>query len=308
METTLSGSATDIPVSSETNMVNPYLPIPMTISNVVTETTARDLKSFQLEFRNESDVAKFSYTCGQFAEICIFGAGESPIGIASSPMDRGVLEFTVKKMGRVTKTLHSCEPGMEIHVRGPYGNGFPMKDLEDSNIVIIGGGFAFTTLRSLTKFILHPENRDRFGNLTVIYGARSPGDLIYKYDLAEWADKDGFVSPRTRRNEIELFVTVDRGDETWTGREGFVPTVTEEVAPSSENAYVIVCGPPIMIKFTLPVLMELGFKPDKIISSLEMRMKCGIGKCGRCNIGDKFVCKHGPVFTYEQLTNMPQEY
>ena len=291
METTTSGSVVDA-------MVNPYLPIPMTISNIITETTARDLKSFQLTFRNESDAGRFNYVCGQFAEICIFGAGESPIGIASSPMDKGILEFTVKKAGRVTKTLHSCEAGMEIHVRGPYGNGFPMKALEGSNIVVIGGGFAFTTLRSLTKFILHPENRDRFGNLTVIYGARSPGDLIYKYDLAEWADKDG----------IELFVTVDAGDETWTGREGFVPTITEEVAPSSENAYVIVCGPPVMIRFTIPVLTELGFQPDRIINSLEMRMKCGIGKCGRCNIGDKFVCKDGPVFTYEQLMNMPQEY
>ena len=291
METMPSGSVVD-------SMVNPYLPIPMIISNVITETTARDIKSFQLEFRDESDADKFDYVCGQFAEICIFGAGESPIGIASSPMDKGILEFTVKKMGCVTKMLHSYEAGMEMHVRGPYGNGFPMEDLEGSNVVIIGGGFAFTTLRSLTKFILHPENRDRFGNLTVIYGARSPGDLIYKYDLDEWDEKDG----------IELFVTVDAGDETWTGREGFVPTITEEVAPSSENAYVIVCGPPVMIRFTLPILMELGFKLDRIISSLEMRMKCGIGKCGRCNIGDKFVCKHGPVFTYEQLMSMPQEY
>jgi len=279
-------------------MDNPYLPIPVTISNVITETTARDIKSFELEFRDESDADSFSYTCGQFAELCIFGAGESPIGIASSPMDKGILQFTVKKTGRVTKALHSYEEGMEMHVRGPYGNGFPMEDLEGSNVVVIGGGFAFTTLRSLTKFILHPDNRDRFGNLTVIYGARSPGDLIYKYDLAEWADKD----------DIDLFVTVDKGDETWTGREGFVPTVTEEVAPSSENAYVIVCGPPIMIKFTIPVLTELGFQPNRIINSLEMRMKCGIGKCGRCNIGDKFVCKDGPVFTYEELMKMPQEY
>ena len=279
-------------------MANPYLPIPVTISNVITETTARDINRFELKFRDESDASNFSYTCGQFAEICIFGAGESPIGIASSPMDKGILQFTVKKAGRVTKMLHSYEEGMEMHVRGPYGNGFTMEDLEGSNLVVIGGGFAFTTLRSLTKFILHPENRDRFGNLTVIYGARSPGDLIYKYDLAEWADKD----------DIDLFVTVDSGDETWTGREGFVPTVTEEVAPSSKNAYVIVCGPPIMIKFTIPVLTELGFEADRIINSLEMRMKCGIGKCGRCNIGDKFVCKHGPVFTYRQLMEMPQEY
>ncbi len=279
-------------------MANPYMPIPVTISNVITETTARDIKSFELKFRDESDAGNFNYTCGQFAEISIFGAGESPIGIASSPMDKGILQFTVKKAGRVTKILHSYEEGMEMHVRGPYGNGFPMEDLEGSNVVMIGGGFAFTTLRSLTKYILHPENRDRFGNLTVIYGARSPGDLIYKYDLSEWADKD----------DIDLFVTVDSGDETWTGREGFVPTITEEVAPSSENAYVIVCGPPIMIRFTIPVLVELGFEADRIINSLEMRMKCGIGKCGRCNIGDKFVCKHGPVFTYKQLMEMPQEY
>jgi sulfhydrogenase subunit gamma (sulfur reductase) len=279
-------------------MTNPYLPLPMTISNITTETNARDIKTFDLEFRNESDVDGFNYVCGQFAEIGIFGAGESPIGIASSPMDKGMLQFTIKRAGRVTTTLHSYEPGMEVHVRGPYGNGFPMSDLEGSNVVIIGGGFAFTTLRSLTKFILHPENRDRFDNLTVIYGARSPGDLIYKPDLAEWEGRD----------DIDLFVTVDKGDETWTGREGFVPTVTEEVAPSSENAYVIVCGPPVMIRFTIPVLTELGFKPDRIINSLEMRMKCGIGKCGRCNIGDKFVCKDGPVFTYEQLMKMPQEY
>ena len=279
-------------------MTNPYLPIPMTISNIVTETTARDIKTFELEFQNESDIDAFDYTCGQFAEISIFGAGESPIGIASSPMDKGTLQFTVKRMGRVTRVFHSSEVGMEAYVRGPYGNGFPMNDLEDSNIVVIGGGFAFTTLRSLTWFILHPENRDRFGDLTVIYGARSPGDLIYKHDLAEWED----------RNDIDLFVTVDKGDETWTGREGFVPTVAEEVAPSSENAHVIVCGPPVMIRFTIPVLSELGFEPDRIINSLEMRMKCGIGKCGRCNIGDKFVCKHGPVFTFEQLMNMPQEY
>ena len=279
-------------------MANPYMPIPMTISNIITETTARDIKSFELEFRHESDIEKFNYSCGQFAEIGIFGAGESPIGIASSPMDKGILQFTVKRAARVTKAFHSCEEGMEVHVRGPYGNGFPMEDLEGSNLVVIGGGFAFTTLRSLTKYILHPENRDRFGDLTVVYGARSPGDLIYKYDLSDWE----------KRDDIGLFVTVDKGDETWSGREGFVPTVTEEVAPSSENAYVIVCGPPVMIRFTIPVLVELGFQLDRIINSLEMRMKCGIGKCGRCNIGEKFVCKHGPVFTFEQLTGMPQEY
>jgi len=277
---------------------NPYLPIPVTIRKIITETAAKDIKTFELEFCNEEDVERFDYVCGQFAEISVLGAGESPIGIASSPMDKGILQFTIKRAGVVTTELHLSQEGRRIGVRGPYGNGFPMDLLEGSNVVVIGGGFAFTTLRSLTWYILHEENRSRFENLTVIYGARSPGDLIYKHDLAAWE----------KREDIDLFVTVDQGDETWTGREGFVPTITEEVAPSSENAYVIVCGPPIMIRFTLPVLTSLGFTPENIINSLEMRMKCGVGKCGRCNIGGKFVCKDGPVFTYQELRQMPQEY
>jgi len=277
---------------------NPYLPIPVTIRKITTETAAKDIKTFELEFCNEEDVERFDYVCGQFAEISVLGAGESPIGIASSPMDRGILQFTIKRAGVVTTELHLSQEGRRIGVRGPYGNGFPMDLLEGSNLVVIGGGFAFTTLRSLTWYILHEENRSRFGDLTVIYGARSPGDLIYKDDLAAWE----------KREDLNLFVTVDAGDETWTGREGFVPTVTGEVAPSSENAYAIVCGPPIMIRFTLPVLSELGFTPETIINSLEMRMKCGVGKCGRCNIGNKFVCKDGPVFTYKELVAMPQEY
>lgn len=279
-------------------MINPYLPIPVTIRKITTETAAKDIKTFELEFCDEGDVERFDYVCGQFAEISVLGAGESPIGIASSPMDRGILQFTIKRAGVVTTELHLSQEGRRIGVRGPYGNGFPMDMLEGSNVVVIGGGFAFTTLRSLTWYILHEENRSRFGDLTVIYGARSPGDLIYKYDLEAWE----------KREDLNLFVTVDARDENWTGREGFVPTITGEVAPSSENAYAIVCGPPIMIRFTLPVLSELGFTPETIINSLEMRMKCGVGKCGRCNIGSKFVCKDGPVFTYKELVGMPQEY
>ena len=183
-------------------------------------------------------------------------------------------------------------------IRGPYGNGFPMAQLEGSNIVIVAGGFAFTTLRSLTHYILHPENRDRFGKLTIIYGARSPGELIYKYDLKAWAERD----------DVALHVTVDAGDDSWTGLVGYVPTVLGQVAPSAENAYALVCGPPVMIRFSIPVLYEQKFDKNKIIGSLEMRMKCGVGKCGRCNIGNKYVCKDGPVFTFEELSVMPAEY
>jgi len=281
-------------------MDNPYLPIPVTIKKITMENEARDLKTFDLVFNDKKDAEKFRYTCGQFAELSVLGAGEAPIGIASSPMDENLVQFTVKKYstGVVTTALHNLCPGDKIGIRGPYGNGFPMKDFEGSNLVIIGGGFALTTLRSLTKYILHEKNRARFKDITVLYGARSPGELIYKSELKQWEERD----------DIHMHLTVDKGDESWKGRVGLVPNVLREVAPSSENGIALVCGPLIMVKYTMLPLLDLGFSPEKIFTSLEMRMKCGIGKCGRCNIGPKYVCKDGPVFTYEELQGLPNEY
>jgi len=279
-------------------MPNPYLPNSAVIQRITDENEARDIKTFQVAFCDEKVGEAFRFTCGQFAELSLWGVGECPIGIASSPMDREYVQFTVKRTGLVTTALHNREEGSTVGIRGPYGNGFPVQMMEGSNVVIVAGGFAFTTLRSLTNYILHPDNRHRFGDLTVIYGARSPGELIYKYDLEDWA----------RRDDIQLHATVDAGDEGWTGLVGYVPTILEQVAPSSQNAVAVVCGPPIMIRFSIPVLDKQGFPPSRILNSLEMRMKCGIGKCGRCNIGDKYVCKDGPVFTFEELQNLPKEY
>lgn len=279
-------------------MNNPYIPNLAVIRKITTENEVNDIKTFELIFEDPEAVKNFRYRCGQFAEISVFGAGECPIGIASSPMDEGYIQFTVKKVGVVTTTLHNSEEGTVIGVRGPYGNGFPMERIEGRNVVVVGGGFAFTTLRSLIKFILHEANRDRFKDLTVIYGARDPGELVYKYDLEAWG----------KRDDINLNVTIDRAVSGWTGLVGFVPAVLKEVAPSSNNAVAIVCGPPIMIRFTMPVINELGFHPENVFLSLEMKMKCGIGKCGRCNIGNKFVCKDGPVFAYKELEMMPKEY
>ncbi len=281
-------------------MNNPYLPIPVTIKKITIENEARDIKTFDLVFNVKKDIEKFKYTCGQFAEISMLGIGESPIGIASSPIDEDLVQFTVKKYntGVVTSALHNLCPGDMIGIRGPYGNGFPMKDFEGKNLVIIGGGFALTTLRSLTRYVLHEKNRDRFKDITVLYGARSPGELIYKSELKEWGERD----------DINVYLTVDRGDENWKGRVGLVPNVLSEIAPSSKNSIALICGPLIMVKFTMLPIMDLGFEPDKIFFSLEMRMKCGVGKCGRCNIGPKYVCKDGPVFTYEELQRLPQEY
>jgi len=280
-------------------MQNPYLPYPVRIDTITVETEDRNLKTFKFVFLNPEDEKRFTYKAGQFAELSVTGKGEIPIGIASSPTEKGYLLFTVNKVGVVTTALHQMSPGDIMGVRGPLGNWYPWEILEGRNVVIVGGGFAFTTLRSSIVYMLHPDNRKRFGDITVIYGARTPGMLLYKEELMAWE----------RRDDIKMHITVDATkDPSWKYHVGFVPTVTKDTAPSSENAYALVCGPPIMIKFTLPVLTGLGFPPERIITSLEMRMKCGIGMCGRCNIGTEYVCKDGPVFTLAQLSQLPAEY
>jgi sulfhydrogenase subunit gamma (sulfur reductase) len=279
-------------------MINPYSPMPMRIEDITIENQARDIRTFKLVFIHKEDEKGFSFLPGQFAELSILGFGECPIGIASSPTEKDYLLFTIKKAGAVTTRMHRLEKGDTIGIRGPLGNTYPIHDMEKHNVLIIGGGFAFTTLRATVKYILDVDNRSRFSDLTVIYGARSPGELIYKNELWIWE----------KQKDMKTFITVDKGDKDWKGREGFVPTVLKEIAPSSKETIALVCGPPIMIKFTIPVLLDLGFAVESIFLSLEMRMKCGIGKCGRCNIGHKYVCRDGPVFPYAELQKLPREY
>ncbi len=286
-------------VRPETGM-NPYIPYPVVIDRITVENEAADLRTFRLKFQNPEDRGKFQFKVGQFAELSLFGYGESPIGIASSPLDEDYLEFTVKRYptGVVSTALHQSEVGRRMGVRGPLGNGYPVEDMRGKNIVIISGGFAVTTLRATIRYLLHPDIRSSVENITVIYGARSPGELCYKNEFSEWE----------QREDIDVYLTVDKGDHTWQGREGFVPTVVGEVEPSAHNAVCLICGPPIMLKYTIPTLEKLGFSPDDTYLSFEMRMKCGIGKCGRCNIGDRYVCVHGPVFSLAETREFPQEY
>lgn len=280
-------------------MENPYWPYPVRIEEVVTETEDEKLKTFKLVFLNPHDEEKFKYRPGQFAELSVSGRGEVPIGIASSPTEKGFISFTVNEVGLVTGYLHMVDKGYVMGVRGPLGNGYPWEEMEGRNVVIIGGGFAFTTLRSSIVYMLHPENRPRFKEITVVYGARTAGMLLYKDELGAWEQRD----------DIRMHITVDSSnDPGWKYNVGFVPAVVKQKIASAEDAYALVCGPPVMIKFTQPVLQALGFPPERIILSLEMRMKCGIGMCGRCNIGDKFVCKDGPVFSLAQLSELPPEY
>lgn len=279
-------------------MQNPYLPYPVRIDEIITETEDKNLKTFKFVFLNPEDEKNFDYKAGQFAELSIAGKGEIPIGIASSPTEKGFVMFTVNKVGLVSSHLHAMRKDDIMGIRGPMGNCFPWEKLEGKNVVIIGGGFAFTTLRASIIYML--THRDKFGDITVIYGARTPGMLLYQDELAEWE----------KRDDIDMHITVDATDDPdWKYNTGFVPTITEQKAPpGDENTFAIICGPPVMIKFTQPVLDQSGYRHGNIIMSLENRMKCGIGMCGRCNVGRHFVCKDGPVFTLAQLNRMPKEY
>jgi sulfhydrogenase subunit gamma (sulfur reductase) len=279
-------------------MPNPWLPVPVRVDKVLIENDARDLKTFELSFTNDADRKAFSFTPGQFGFISLSGVGEAPFGIASAPHEDRIW-YTVKKAGVFTTALHEIDQGAVIGMRGPYGNWYPFDLMKGRDVVIVSGGFSFTTLHSTIVHMLRPELRKDFGKLTVVYGARSPGELMYKDELRAWEE-----SP-----DLELTLCVDRLDGAdWPKTEGLVPNVLKQVAPSAANAVALVCGPPIMIRFTHPKLKELGFAPDRVFLSLENRMKCGIGKCGRCNIGEKYVCKDGPVFSYEQLLSLPADY
>ncbi len=277
--------------------MNPYKPFPARITDIFIESEDATLKSFKIEFESEEEWQSWNHVPGQFAMLSIAGKGEIPIGIASSPTERDGLLFTVNKAGVVTTALHNMDVGSPIGVRGPLGNGFPVDtDLKGKNIVIIAGGFAFTTLRATLIYLM--EHRRDYGNIAVIYGARTPGMLLYKQELKEWQ----------KRDDLDVYITVDREAPGWDGLVGFVPAIAGRVAPQPENSVALICGPPVMIKFTMPPLEEIGWKDEQVYLSLENRMKCGLGVCGHCNCGPVYVCADGPVFTRAEVQKLPVEF
>ncbi|MBR2615487.1 MAG: FAD/NAD(P)-binding protein [Clostridia bacterium] len=239
----------------------------------------------------------FIHVPGQCAMLSIPGVGEALFSITSSPTNTEFLEFSIKKCGCVTSFLHAVEPGQYVTIRGPYGNGFPVEGaFKGKDMLFVAGGIGLAPLRSVINYCRH--YRANYGKIDIVYGSRSMQDLVdYREIVEEWCKEDG----------INVHLTIDREEPDWKGHVGFVPNFVKELGFDT-NKTAVLCGPPIMIKFTLAGLQELGFQKDQIYTTLEMRMKCGIGKCGRCNLGDKFICKDGPVFRFDQLEELPDEY
>jgi NAD(P)H-flavin reductase len=241
---------------------------------------------------------KFSWLPGQFVEFSLLGHGECTFCIASSATRKGYFDCSIKRAGIVTADIHSnLDEGEEVGIRGPYGNWFPVDDIKGKNLLFVGGGIGLAPLRSLIQYCI--DNRADYKDFTILYGARTSSDLCYKEEIKEWQ-----ANP-----SLKVILTIDKPEETWNDNVGVVPKILEEVVkPTVANTKVITCGPPIMIKYTLMSLDKLGFDPKDVITTLEMKMQCGLGKCGRCNIGSTYVCKDGPVFTYAQMRGLPDEF
>ncbi len=275
---------------------NPYVPWLAEIDEVRDEVIGeRAIKTFRFSFCDEEVQHQFTFIPGQCVMVSALGEGECMFALSSSPTEKDYLEVSVMKLGTVTSAFHQYEPGDIIGVRGPYGNGFDVKGWKGKNIITVGGGIGQPPLRSLIRYIL--DNRKEYGKLDIVYGARTSNDLSF---LKEFLDLE-------KRDDVDVHLSIDVEEDGWTRFVGFVPDNLLAVAPSAENAVAITCGPPVMIHFVIQNLLKLGFTDEQIYTTLEMRMKCGIGKCGRCNIGNVYVCKDGPVFSYAQLKKMKGE-
>lgn len=274
-------------------MKNEYIPNPAVIEKIQKETF--DTKTFRVKFADKKLAELFQYKQGQFMEISVLGAGEAPISITSTPSRKGFLEFTIRAAGKVTKSIHNLKKGDTIYLRGPYGNSFPFEQLKGKNIYFIAGGIGLAPLRSLINLVF--DNRKDFKHIKILYGSKTPDELCFKEEIEAWK----------KIPDTEVWLTVDKPCDGWGCRVGVVTELWKDTKIQPDNAVAVLCGPPIMIKFAALKLTESKFNDKDIIMTLERYMKCGIGKCGHCNIGEKFVCIDGPVFTYSQVKELPHK-
>jgi len=268
---------------------SPYQP---TMAEMVKiEQLAEREKLFTLYLKDGRDLG---HRAGQFVEVSVFGIGEAPIGVTSSPTRNGTFELCIREVGDVTRALHRMEPGSTVGIRGPFGNGFPIDKMRGKDLLFAPGGMGLPPLRSVIQQVL--DERESFGRVIILYGARNPSELLFKDELAQWEARD----------DVEFHVTVDRGDENWTGNVGVITTLFPKVTINPRNTVALTVGPPVMYRFVLIELLSKGIQDGNIFLSLERRMKCGLGKCGHCQINSVYVCQKGPVFSYAQLKDLPE--
>ena len=254
-----------------------------------------DVKTFRVEAPEGGKL--FEHLPGQCAMVSVPGVGEAMFSITSSPTNKLYQEFSIKKCGVLTDYLHDLKVGDEIMVRGPYGNNFPVDtELKGKNLLFVAGGIGLAPIRSVINYVL--DNRDDYGTVDIVYGSRSADDLVQLKEIQDvWM----------KAKDTNVYLTIDRPQDGWDGHVGFVPSYLKELEMKTDKT-VLVCGPPIMIKFVLGALEEMGFTKTQAYTTLELRMKCGVGKCGRCNIGSKYVCKDVPVFRCDEVDELPDEY
>ena len=266
---------------------NPYQPVNGEIVDILDESPT--IKTFVIVPEQQ-----FCFATGQFVELTLPGEGEAPFTPSSSPAQTKQMEITIMKAGRVTGLLHECQKGQKVGIRGPYGNGYPVDSFTGKDIYIVGGGVGLAPIRSLFLTLI---NRIKdFKSVTCRFGARTPEDFIYKNTLFDsWQKIEG----------VNIKLTVDRGTGDWKGHVGVVTSILDPEDVDIENAVAVVCGPPVMMKYATQKLVEFEFAPKDIYLSMEKNMSCGIGKCGHCMIGKYYVCKDGPVFTYDQIKDYP---
>ncbi|MGB4269165.1 MAG: FAD/NAD(P)-binding protein [Spirochaetota bacterium] len=253
-----------------------------------------DVKTFYMRFDNKEINDNFTFKSGQFIMCTVFGAGEFAVSLPPSP-ENDRFHITVRRIGKVTNALHDLQVGDKVGIRGPFGNGFPFEEIKGKNVIYVAGGIGLIPLRSSIVHVL--QHRNDFGRILLLYGSRSPQDLMYQYMLEKWQKIEGF----------ETFITVDNGTPEWKGNVGIITTLFDKVEIPVENTVAFVCGPPVMFNAVIKELMQRGIKDDMIISTLERHMKCGVGKCQHCAIGRTLVCTDGPVYTYRQIKTLGEQ-
>ena len=276
---------------------NPYLPMKARIEKIIQETQSPDLdvKTFRLKF---VDGSVMDFLPGQFVEFSIPGVGECPFGFASSPLQKDYFDITIKRTGKVTNRIHALDEGSFVWVRGPFGNTFPLELMEGNDLLFVAGGIGLAPLRPFIQYVLDDSNRAKYGKVDMLLAARSSTDHCFTYDYDSWRATDQTIVKQA----------IDRDEPGWSGLVGFPHNLVGDMSLDFKRLYAILCGPPVMIKAVQKSLMEMGMPLDRLYTTLEMRMTCGVGKCGKCNIGHQYVCVDGPVFCMAELSAMPDEY